>query len=122
VGGSAEAGAGKLYVELGLAGFVAIIWLVLNLWRHFKRLLSKISASVLRDTTIYAGLLAAILANAVTFFAATQLFGDMFVMLMLGLLVGMSLSASKLVEFERQKAERAAGNGNPAGRGRGSGL
>lgn len=97
VGGSAEAGIGKIYVELGAPGAIAIVLLLVQAARWMLSLYRRTAPLISHAWPLFSGMLAAILANGITFLAATQIFGDMFVQLFLGVMFGMSLSVNKLL-------------------------
>ena len=105
VGGSAEAGLGKIIVELGVPGAVAILWLLyclaLRLWRGFA-LLARVSSRLSYYAVSFAAFL---IANIATFTVATQVYGDHCVLIVLGLVAGMLFS---LVQFgiEQRVAKR----------------
>ena len=88
VGGSNESGIGYLAVELGLPGVLAIAWLIFNLarvlWRQLQRV-ARINDSNLVEAVSYTALL---VANMATFATATQLYGDYFVLIILGVFAG----------------------------------
>jgi hypothetical protein len=96
VGGVAEGGLGKVTAELGLPGLLAGAWmltaLVWTLWRgraEAQRLSPELAA-------LRYGLLAFLGANAVTFVVASQVYGDLFVLLLLGWCVGFVLAILRL--------------------------
>ena len=96
VGGAAEGGLGKVTAELGLPGLLAAAWvltaLVWALWRaraEAQRLSSELAA-------LWYGLLAFLGANAVGFVVASQVYGDLFVLLLLGWCVGFVLAIPRL--------------------------
>ncbi len=93
VGGSAESGIGYIAVELGLPGLLVIVWVGYNLlrvlWVQLKRVARINDQSLIRAVS-YAALLAA---NAATFVVATQLYGDYFVLIVLGVFAGGLYSA-----------------------------
>jgi len=97
VGGSSEAGLGKIYVELGVPGSAAIVYLLFQAGLWIALLYKRIAPNIPQGASLFCGLLAAIVANGVTFMVATQIFGDMFVQLFLGVMLGMSLSLNKLL-------------------------
>jgi len=93
-GGAAEAGGGKLLVELGLAGLLVVGYLVWRLVVHFH---NTFRAVVLQDETLtvfMAGLAALLIANGTTFLVATQIFGDAFVLILMGLFMSFLLALS----------------------------
>jgi hypothetical protein len=100
-GGAGEGGLGKITAELGVPGLLVAVWLgVAALWYGWQVLLfcSRRSAAV---TRLACGLVALLVANFAVFFVATQVFGDLFVLLSLGLVSGFFLAAPVLAERER---------------------
>lgn len=96
VGGVAEGGLGKVTAELGLPGLLAGAWvlaaLVWALWcaqAEAQRLSPELAA-------LRYGLLAFLGANAVGFVVASQVYGDLFVLLLLGWCVGFVLAIPRL--------------------------
>ncbi len=92
VGGSSEAGLGKIVVELGIPGAMVILWLLYRiarrLWEGF-RLLAQVSESLSYYAVSFAALL---IANIATFTVATQVYGDHAILIVLGLVAGMLFS------------------------------
>jgi len=98
-GGSGEGGLGKIMVELGLPGLIAAFWLVLAFARYINSAL-KLSAQgfVPMDVMpLMLGIACLLLVNVMTFTVATQVYGDMFVLIMIGLLAGFLFALPKLV-------------------------
>lgn len=92
VGGSSESGIGLLVVELGIPGFIIIVWLLFNLARVVVAKLKAV-ARIDDHLLLYAVSFAALLlANMATFSVATQLYGDYFVLITLGVVAGMLYS------------------------------
>ncbi len=96
VGGAAEGGLGKVTAELGLPGLLAGAWvltaLVWALWRgraEARQLSPELAA-------LRYGLLAFMGANAVGFVVASQVYGDLFVLLLLGWFIGFVLAIPRL--------------------------
>ncbi|MBK8640015.1 MAG: hypothetical protein IPN92_17680 [Chromatiaceae bacterium] len=92
VGGAAEAGLGKIVIELGIPGALVILWLLYRiarrLWEGF-RLLAQASESLSYYAASFAALL---IANIATFTVATQVYGDHAILILLGLVAGMLFS------------------------------
>lgn len=105
-GGSAEGGLGKITLELGLPGLVLVTWLGVALWRHIWSLLIGVSARSKKLARMGYGLLAFLIANVATFTIATQVYGDIFVLLILGLCLGFLLAMPLLAEREVLRALR----------------
>lgn len=91
-GGAAEAGIGKIVAELGIPGIFVVFWLVARIAiRVFAGL--RVLSIANPDMFYYAASLSSLLfANAVTFFVATQVYGDIFVLIILGLTGGFLFS------------------------------
>lgn len=98
VGGAGEAGGGKLLVELGIVGLVIVGYLIRSILGHFRSVLRTVSAESEDAKVLFAGLAAMLIANSVTFIVATQVLGDMFILLLVGLFLGFMLA------LERQSA------------------
>jgi hypothetical protein len=99
-GGAGEGGLGKITAELGVPGLVITLWFVVAALRcgwHVLIFVSQRSAAVAR---LAYGLVAFLVANLAVFFVATQLFGDLFVLLLLGLVAGFFLATPVLAERE----------------------
>jgi hypothetical protein len=107
-GGAGEGGLGKITAELGLPGLALALWLGIAGMRygwHVLVFVSRRSAPVAR---LAYGLAAFLIANLAVFFVATQLFGDLFILLVLGLMAGFFLATPILAEREqRAKSARA---------------
>lgn len=88
VGGSSESGLGKLSTELGAAGIIAAIFLGLMLVRHLLVGIRYVSTHAPQLTEVSAALFSLLIANTATFLVATQVYGDLFVILLLGLFTG----------------------------------
>lgn len=98
-GGSGEGGLGKVMVELGLPGLLIIAWLVLAFARYILRCLNLTSQPFVQAKFMMLGLGSAVFlfVNVMTFSVATQVYGDIFVLLVLGLVSGFVFALPKLV-------------------------
>jgi hypothetical protein len=92
-----EGGGGRLVSELGLPGLVvggAVAYLIgLCLWRNFK-MLNRLPPGI---AYLMLGLIAFGLANILFFFSAAQVYGDPFILILLGLCFGSFLAVPTLV-------------------------
>lgn len=121
VGGAAEAGGGKLIVELGLIGLIVILLLLGRLFIHFRRLFLVVSKRYVSLTTYIAGVFAILAANIATFMVATQVFGDAFILLLLGFFVGFLFVFERLARkyfileqyYQKKKTLEAVDSGVP---------
>jgi hypothetical protein len=93
VGSSAEGGLGKVLAELGVPGLFLLLWaggqLALYVWRALKRMHRGDSNRVL----LASGTLAFLAVNGVVFTTAHQVYGDVFVLLILGWFTGFLFAA-----------------------------
>lgn len=92
VGYAAEGGLGKVLAELGVPGLVLLLWIGVAGVRSLARLLRVVNrGDPLRARLIF-GTVAFLVANSVEFVTAHQIFGDPFVLLILGWVVGFLLA------------------------------
>ena len=108
VGSSAEGGLGKVLAELGIPGILFLLWLsaalVMYIWTVSNRVRTDENAAPLAYT-----LMAFLGANAIVFTTAHQIFGDVFILTILGLLLGVLLRSPYLMgDMETGEMERAA--------------
>jgi hypothetical protein len=118
VGGAAEGGLGKVLAELGLPGALALLWLALELGRTLLGVAARVRLLPRDLRVLLVGIVAFLPANAAVFLSAHQVFGDPFVLIVLGWITGALLAFPALIEVHAR--ETAAGkarvlpNGNPA--------
>ena len=89
-----------------MPGLVIALWFgfaALRYGWHVLKFVSQRSTTVAR---LAYGLVALLVANLAVFFVATQLFGDLFVLLLLGMVTGFFLATPVLAE--REQAHRSA--------------
>ena len=98
-GGSGEGGLGKIMVELGLPGLLVILWLGLSGLRYVLKILklAAMQASEPRWLVFALGLAIILFVNVLTFSVATQLYGDMFILVMLGTIAGFLLAIPRMI-------------------------
>jgi len=87
-GAASEGGLGKVLAELGLPGLLLTAWLAWALARSALRGLHDLRVAALSATDVASGLCAMLAANVLTFSLGHQVYGDPFVLCMLGLLSG----------------------------------
>jgi hypothetical protein len=105
-GGAGEGGLGKLTAELGVPGLVIMLWVGFAMLRYGWRVLVYVSRRSRPVARLAYGLAAFVIANVAVFSVATQLFGDLYVLLMLGMVAGFLLATPELAE--REQAQRGA--------------
>lgn len=106
VGGAAEGGVGKVLAELGLPGLVALLWLAATLVRAFVRVARLARRAPPERALPLFGLIAFLPANAAVFLTAHQIFGDPFVLIVLGLITGSILAYPRIVWREQRQLEQ----------------
>lgn len=114
VGFAAEGGLGKVLAELGVPGLLVFIWLGITLVRYFWGIAKDIKFEKREFSGLIYGLSAFLAANGVVFVTAHQVFGDIFVLLMLGLMMGFILAAPQIkknnsTHFSRDESRAEAG-------------
>jgi len=98
VGGAGEGGLGKIMVELGVPGLILTAWLGIALAVYSWQLLKLTREQDAETATLAYGLIAFVAANIPVFVSASQVYGDPFVLLMLGWLFGLFLSIPRLAQ------------------------
>lgn len=96
VGYSAEGGLGKVVAELGVPGLMIFLWLLFALSRYLKWILDETKSRDLLENRLIYGLVSFLLANAVVFITAHQVFGDIFVLFILSLMIGFVFGIQKI--------------------------
>lgn len=113
VGGAAEGGLGKVVTELGLPGLLALFWLGVAVLRYVRRTMAILKRETSALSLLTYGLLSFALANAATFIAASQVYGDFFVLLIVGWSMGFILAAPQVLKQDarafRARQQRSAG-------------
>ncbi len=113
-GGAGEGGLGKITAELGVPGLLISLWFGIAALRYGRTVLTFVSGRSTAVARLAYGLAAFLVANLAVFFVATQVFGDLFVLLLLGLVSGFFVATPVLAE--REQAQRSAVRGPlPAG-------
>jgi hypothetical protein len=116
-GGAGEAGPGKITAELGVPGLLVAIWFAISAIRYAWLVLVYVSMRSAATARLAYGLVAFLLANVAVFFVATQVFGDVFVLIMLGMLAGFFAATPVLAEREgiQPAAARRRSGARPQG-------
>ena len=98
VGLAAEGGLSKIIAELGVPGFALLLWLAVGLGRYFWAIINEVKrqADFARISLTF-GFVAMVVANAFVFITAHQIFGDPFVLSLLGFFIGFVMSVPRMV-------------------------
>jgi hypothetical protein len=94
--GAAEGGLGKVAVELGVPGLILVIITVILVGRNVRRTLDFVAARDQKLLALSAGMVAFCAANVPVFVGASQIYGDPFVLMLLGSFLGFVLAAPRL--------------------------
>ena len=94
--GAAEGGLGKIIVELGIPGLVIVTWVLWMLAKTVRRLLAQTDRASGEASAVAMALVAFLVANMILFIAASQIFGDPFVLILLGIVFGALLATPRL--------------------------
>jgi len=105
VGSSAEGGIGKVLAELGVPGLMLFLFLLVRFGCYHWSIVKTSRAWDFQTASLVYGMTAFLAANAVIFVSAHQVFGDPFVLLMLGWLLGFTLATPWL---DKEAADQAA--------------
>jgi hypothetical protein len=97
VGGAAEGGLGKVLAELGVPGLILLLWMAVAMARYLWSI-----GTVLRDddpvlSKLAFGLLAFLVTNGFVYAIAHQVFGDPFILIILGFFLGFVMAMPKMV-------------------------
>lgn len=96
VGGSAEGGLGKVLAELGVPGLALLLWLVVSLLRYMWSIVTHVKSDATVRATLTFWLLSFQAANASVYVIAHQIFGDIFVLVILGFSLGFILAIPQM--------------------------
>ncbi len=104
----AEGGLGRVLAELGLPGLLCIFWLGIRLLRIIRAIVHEARGRPTSEAVLIYGLVSFIPSHAAVFVTAHQVYGDPFVLLVLGAFFGFAMSARRLAVLEAARARRAA--------------
>ena len=102
-GGAGEGGLGKITMELGLPGMIVAAWFAAAFGRYIWRSVSQVARTSPQLAPLACSLLAFLIANVASFTVATQAFGDLFILLMLGVTLGFLLALPALAVQGRRR-------------------
>lgn len=115
-GWGAEGGIGKIIAELGVLGFVPAFLAGFLILRFTWRSLGSIRREMFPYSPLAFGLMAFLFANIPVFIIAAQVYGDYFVLLILGLSLGAALRIPRLVHAAAIPVAQNAGMNSQSGR------
>lgn len=96
VGSAAEGGLGKVLAELGVPGLAMLLWLTISLMRYLYAIAKYVKDGDPAQARMTYGLLAFLAANSLVYVVAHQIFGDVFVLILLGFCLGFVLAVPRM--------------------------
>ena len=108
-GGAGEGGLGKIVAELGVPGLLICAWLAWMTFKFFIKTLHFVSKNDSFESRFAIGIVAFVTANIPTYIVASQVYGDLYVLILLGFLIGFVFALPKIMfikkEIKRKQAE-----------------
>jgi hypothetical protein len=98
VGLAAEGGLGKVLAELGVLGVLLLCWLGIGLLRYSWAIVDFARRKDPQASKLAFGLISLVVANGVVFAIAHQAFGDPFILIVLGFMVGFLLAVPRILD------------------------
>jgi len=86
--GASEGGIGKLVSEIGLISLVVVFWLLYAIGGHINSCIKLVAHKLPNKLPVVIGVACFLSANAPTFIVASQVYGDVFILIITGLLLG----------------------------------
>jgi hypothetical protein len=117
--GAAEGGLGKIVLELGMPGLVLALLAAALIARNLRRVLDHAAVRDPELLKLSLGMVALLAANVPVFIGASQIYGDPFVLILLGSMLGFVFAIPRIVQLKALSAQidmarRNAGIGIPA--------
>ena len=103
-GGASEGGFGKILIELGVPGLLIIMWLLWRVANNIYLIFTYCNAYDSKTTHICIAISAFLGVNIPTFIVASQVYGDLYVLLVLGMFAGVIFATPKIVHTTGQQA------------------
>lgn len=110
-GGAGEGGLGKITAELGVPGLILFLWVLASLFMYLFRMVCVLSARRSALVFLWNGLVAFLVANIPVFVVATQVFGDLFILLLLGWIFGFTMAIYRVILASEMIMSRRSGEG-----------
>ena len=99
-GVNAEGGLAKVLAELGIPGLLLLLWLAIGFARYLWSIARYVTSASEVDpalTRLVFGLVALLISNVFLYVVAHQVFGDPFVLIILGFFLGFVMATPKMV-------------------------
>ena len=98
VGQAAEGGLAKVLAELGVPGLVLLIWLFISMGRYLWAIITHVKEENPIRAKLTYGMVTFLIANVLVYVIAHQVFGDLFVLVILGFFLGFILAIPRMQE------------------------
>jgi hypothetical protein len=114
-GSASEGGASKVLAELGVPGLLIFVWFLYHLLLYLYRVMLFARQLPPDKGNLVYGVMAFLMVNSVVFVTASQIYGDIFVLLILGWLVGFLLAVPRMASAPSavRRGGRQWGEGTP---------
>ena len=99
-GGAIEGGLGKITLDVGVPGMVIFLWLLVTFARLVWFRLKVLSLTSKKHANLAFGLVAFLISNLAAFSVATQVFGDVYILLTMGWSIGILLALPAVAASE----------------------
>lgn len=106
-GGAAEGGIGKVLAEIGVPGLTLFLWVAVKIFKYFWKLIKQFSRGDPYHARLMYGIISLLAANSAVFVTAHQVFGDPFVLLVIGWVLGFAFALPALREMKDLKRPNA---------------
>ena len=105
VGSAAEGGLAKVLAELGVPGLLLLLWLLVSMGRYLWSIILHVKQGDPTRAKITYGLVTFLIANVLVYAIAHQVFGDLFVLVMIGFFLGFILAIPRMQAAPEQNVE-----------------
>ncbi|HKV38505.1 MAG TPA: hypothetical protein VJX67_04765 [Blastocatellia bacterium] len=96
VGSAAEGGLGKVLAELGVPGLLLVLWIAVATAQYLWSVIKFLKSAGEDRARLAFGLVAFLAANAFVYIVAHQAFGDVFVLVNLGFVLGFAMAMPRI--------------------------
>lgn len=96
-GSASEGGAAKILAEMGVPGLLIFVWFLFRVLIYLYRIMLYVKQLPSDTGNLVYGFIAFLGANFVVFITASQIYGDVFVLLIIGWLLGFILAVPRMV-------------------------
>jgi hypothetical protein len=110
VGMAAEGGLAKVLAELGVPGLVLLLWLLISMGRYLWSIIMHVKEENPIRAKIAYGLVTFLIANVLVYAIAHQVFGDLYVLVILGFFLGFILAIPRMQEAPKGNVELRIAN------------